>query len=282
MEIGVTRALLIVSIIIYSTAAVLYKLSVQQLLRLLKDAGCIRLNYKGNAVVFGIGIAFIPALLVVSAFCILIYKERSLIYEGYIIGICIMGFAGVIDDMLGERHIKGIKNHLISFIHGHLTTGFAKALMGMLASFIISVNISKSFIDFLLNMFNMALFANTLNLMDLRPGRCTKVFISIAAIILFLNFKNFASYLPLGASLIVALIYLPYDLKEKSMLGDTGSNVLGITLGYFISINTSTVVKLSLLVILVAVNFAAEKISISLLISKSRFLSYLDSIGRSS
>jgi len=64
------------------------------------------------------------------------------------------------------------------------------------------------------------------------------------------------------------------------MLGDTGANILGISLGYYSTLFLSFSGKLMLLVLLILLNIAAERLSISALINNSRILSYLDSLGR--
>ena len=58
----------------------------------------------------------------------------------------------------------------------------------------------------------VGLSANALNLFDTKPGRALKAFLVTAP------GSDFAP---------VAILLLPYDLREKSMLGDAGSNALG-------------------------------------------------------
>jgi hypothetical protein len=62
-----------------------------------------------------------------------------------------------------------------------------------------------------------ALAANLLNQLDTRPGRALKAYL-LAAV-------------PLRAPLGLAVLLLPYDLREMAMLGDAGSNTLGALLG---------------------------------------------------
>jgi hypothetical protein len=63
----------------------------------------------------------------------------------------------------------------------------------------------------------VALSANMLNQLDTRPGRALKGYL-LASI-------------PLRAPKAVAVLLLPYDLREMAMLGDGGSNALGALLG---------------------------------------------------
>ena len=63
----------------------------------------------------------------------------------------------------------------------------------------------------------VGLAANALNQLDTRPGRALKAYLAAAV--------------PLDAPVGVAVLLLPYDLREMAMLGDAGSNALGAMLG---------------------------------------------------
>ncbi len=63
----------------------------------------------------------------------------------------------------------------------------------------------------------VALCANALNQLDTRPGRALKAYLAAAVVV--------------DAPLALAVLLLPYDLREMAMLGDGGSNGLGALLG---------------------------------------------------
>jgi hypothetical protein len=63
----------------------------------------------------------------------------------------------------------------------------------------------------------VGLAANVLNQLDTRPGRALKAYLAAA--------------LAVDAPVGIAVLLLPYDLREMSMLGDAGSNALGGLLG---------------------------------------------------
>jgi Glycosyl transferase family 2 len=63
----------------------------------------------------------------------------------------------------------------------------------------------------------VGLAANVLNQLDTRPGRALKAYLVGA--------------LALDAPVGIAVLLLPYDLREMAMLGDAGSNALGGLLG---------------------------------------------------
>ena len=63
----------------------------------------------------------------------------------------------------------------------------------------------------------VGLAANALNQLDTRPGRALKAYLAAA--------------LAVDAPVGIAVLLLPYDLREMSMLGDAGANALGGLLG---------------------------------------------------
>jgi hypothetical protein len=63
----------------------------------------------------------------------------------------------------------------------------------------------------------VGLAANAVNQLDTAPGRALKAYLAAA--------------IPLRAPLGLAVLLLPYDLREMTMLGDAGSNALGALLG---------------------------------------------------
>ena len=268
-------------IIILFTILVSNKIIVLSI-KLLKDADCTLKNYRGFEVIFGMGIVFVPIIITSLALTLMLYNRLSLIYTHYLFAVSAIGFAGLLDDLIGNKQVKGLKNHIKSFIKGDLTTGFIKAFIGIISSIIISFGISKNIFDFLLNIFNIALFTNALNLMDLRPGRCIKVFLFLGFIILVTSLSEILTLLPLVIILTASITYMNYDLKEVCILGDTGSNILGITLGYFSSLVFDSTGKIILFFVLFIINALAEKFSITKLISNNRVLDYLDNLGRSS
>jgi UDP-N-acetylmuramyl pentapeptide phosphotransferase/UDP-N-acetylglucosamine-1-phosphate transferase len=241
---------------------------------------CCTPNYRGREIPAIGGIVFIPILLIAILLLVLSRPKESFIYLSYLVLVLGMGFAGVVDDLIGEKKTKGLINHIKSTMRGTVTTGFFKAFIGFSISFIISLGTSNSFIEFVINVLIISLFANTLNLFDLRPGRAVKVFIAVSLILLTAATGRLLEAVPLIILNLAACFYIRYDLNEICMLGDTGANILGVSLGYYSTLFVNVYAKLLLLVILLFLNIFAEKFSITEIINKSRLLSYLDSIGR--
>lgn len=113
----------------------------------------------------------------------------------------------------------------------------------------------------------VALAANALNQLDTRPGRALKAYLALA--------------LPLGAPVRLAVFLLPYDLRERTMLGDAGSNALGALLGL------SSVDRLTgrgrwlAIGALSGLTLLGELRSLGALIERTPGLRRLDSLGRS-
>jgi len=240
---------------------------------------CSTANYRGKVIPAIGGIVFIPVLMAVVMLLILLGKGNTRSYIDFLALALAMGLAGVVDDLIGDKRVKGLKKHIKSTLSGKMTTGFLKASAGFLMACIVSLGISSSYIEFIVNVLIISLFANTLNLFDLRPGRAVKVFLAVS-LLLIASAGSLAETLPLIMLSLSALLYINYDLKEICMLGDTGANILGISLGYYSAQLMSLNAKLPVLAALVILNIIAEKLSITELISRSSFFSYLDNWGR--
>jgi hypothetical protein len=111
---------------------------------------------------------------------------------------------GLADDLWSGPE-RGFREHLRS----GRTTGVLKLLgipaIGLLAT----RRVSGALL--------VGLAANVLNQLDTRPGRALKAYLAAAPAV--------------GAPVGIAVLLLPYDLREMSMLGDAGSNALGGLLG---------------------------------------------------
>jgi Glycosyl transferase family 2 len=160
---------------------------------------------------------------------------------------------GLADDLWSGPE-RGFRAHLC----GRRTTGVLK-LIGIPAVGLIATRRVSGALLF-------GLAANALNQLDTRPGRALKAYL-LAAV-------------PFRAPLGVAVLLLPYDLREMTMLGDAGSNALGAVLGLnsvrrftgrgrWIAIGT-----------LAGLNFLGERTSLGVWIERTPGLRWLDRLGR--
>jgi Glycosyl transferase family 2 len=112
----------------------------------------------------------------------------------------------------------------------------------------------------------VGLAANALNQLDTRPGRALKAYLAAA--------------LPLDAPVGVAVLLLPYDLREMAMLGDAGSNALGALLGLN-SVKRFTASGQWLAIgALAGLTILGERTSIGAWIERAPVLSWIDRLGR--
>ena len=112
----------------------------------------------------------------------------------------------------------------------------------------------------------VALAANLLNQLDTKPGRALKAYLLVAG--------------PLRAPLLPAAVLLPCDLREMTMLGDAGSNVLGGLLGLS-SVGWLTGRGRWIAIgALASLNLLGDDRSLGELIERTPVLRELDAIGR--
>lgn len=267
------------AVLTVAVTAALTAVMIPFVITMLKGAGAVRCNYRGDQVPVSVGIVFIPAMITGSFMIVMIYPEHKEIMLLGILAAAVMGFAGIIDDLLGTRSVLGFKGHMKSLLEGRLTTGGFKAIIGGIVAASISIYISKGPGEWVLNVLVITLFTNLLNLSDLRPGRAIKLFFVlwlVSLIPVFYREYRFLLYPPIGG--IIA--YMPTDFRAKGMMGDVGSNVLGITVGLYYCLISSVYLRLAILVMLVLLQLVGEKYSFTAIIDRSRILSFIDGLGR--
>jgi len=112
----------------------------------------------------------------------------------------------------------------------------------------------------------VGLAANALNQLDTRPGRALKAYLAAA--------------FPLDAPVGIAVLLLPYDLREMAMLGDAGSNALGALLGLNSVKRFTGRGQWVAIGALAGLTFLGERTSIGAWIERTSGLSWIDRLGR--
>lgn len=247
---------------------------------LLTESDIVRPNYKKDMIPVSMGIVFLPMIIINGIILAFFTKDnKNLLYLFmFIFGIMSMFFAGILDDIIGNRNVSGLKGHFKSLLHAKLTTGGFKALFGGFVGVLISIAISKNIGDIVINTLIIALSTNLMNLLDLRPGRAIKVYL-IIGMVLILTLGVYQKSLLL-LILPNVLAYFDYDLKAKAMMGDTGSNVLGISIGILICMGYSFKIRITWLVFLIFIHILTEKYSLTKIIENNKLLNYIDKLGR--
>lgn len=267
------------------TSFVISLLLLPQLVGFLREKGLVSLNYRDREVVTGSGLLFVLAVpggvaaaAVIPAFYYRVLELQTGVFAllVLVIGCALFGF---VDDVLGGAETKGFRGHLGELARGKMTTGALKAIGCTALALLAVAPLVESPLLVLLGGLVIALSINTFNLLDLRPGRALKVYLlamlGLAAVI---GQGELAPFW--GLVVAPALILLPGDLSERSMLGDVGSNVIGAVVGLAFVASVGWQGQLVLLVLLVGINLYSEKRSISDVISRWSLLRRFDELGR--
>ncbi|GAX91898.1 hypothetical protein EFBL_3589 [Effusibacillus lacus] len=255
---------------------------------MLAKAGLTRPNFKGQQIPVGAGAVMYLVFALVGLLLIILDK---LMQQAPLLGPVLtlasgMAFLGLVDDVAGNRETSGLRGHLRKWIReGELTTGFVKALCG--AGFALGVAVWGSpytgmsfswFGNVIADAMVIALMANWINLLDVRPGRALKgSLLTVAGLIYFASYE---ALVPLSLLTGVALGYYPADIRAKAMMGDVGSNFLGAVIGYAAVATFNFKATLMVLASLLALHWYTEHRSLSDLIANNKWLDWMDRFGR--
>lgn len=193
------------------------------------------------------------------------------------VGMLLVFAVGLLDDAV-RGGPRGLRGHLRALRAGHVSTGVLKVLVIVAAAigassvlpFRLPITVAASIL--------LAGSANLANALDVRPGRALKAFAPILLLGLLLLTASDQPALPgLAAAAVVAL---RLDLRERSMLGDAGANLLGFAGGVVLLLLAPEAFVPVLAAVAVAANILAETVGLSTLIDRSRVLSAIDRWGR--
>jgi UDP-GlcNAc:undecaprenyl-phosphate GlcNAc-1-phosphate transferase len=257
-------------------------------LRGLVAGGHVRMNYRERELPFPFGVLSVAAALVALIPLALLQELGSgdvLHPEVSRIALYVLGVAllGLVDDTLGgaPRAPRGWRGHGGALLRGELSTGMLKAA-GSLGLGLLSLSgTGLSHGRYLVAVAVLVLATNLFNLLDLRPGRASKVFVLLGAG-LTLGAADVRPLWSLGLFAGPALVAGVYDLRERAMLGDTGANLLGALAGWWLVLVLSASGQAIALALLLLVTVYGEFRSISALVEKTPGLRGLDSLGRPS
>jgi UDP-GlcNAc:undecaprenyl-phosphate GlcNAc-1-phosphate transferase len=256
--------------------------------RALLAARMTRPNYRGAPVAFPLGAVLVASGLVALA---PLAPLDALADEGllepelgrwitYVVGIA---FLGLFDDALGrgaaEDTARGWRGHARAVLSGRLSTGAIKALGALaLASFVLARRGEEGW-QYVADIALLLLATNLVNLFDTGPGRAEKAFGLIAAG-LCIGAWTVEPLELLGPLIPAVALGAAYTLRERAMLGDTGSNYIGALAGIWIVVSLDENARLIALAVVVLVTAYGEFRSLGSLIERLPPLRFLDSIGR--
>lgn len=250
-----------------------------------------RPNHRGRMITNGTGVLAVFAVVLVeagrsvlSAFDVgdtLTSSARVLVLAA-----CIgFGFLGLFDDVFGTQSDSGFRGHLGALARGRVTTGTVKIVGGCALAVVLvraspvgshaGVSGGRVIADSLL----VALAANLSNLFDRAPGRAIKV-----GLVAWVPIALLAGTDTVGVAIAPVLGAFAglfgADLRERLMIGDAGSNVIGAVLGLAVVLECSAATRSIVLVVLVAFTLTSEFVSFSRVIDKVAVLRTLDRLGR--
>ena len=240
------------------------------------------LNWDGRRVPAVLGIAFLAGLLAAGVVPFLAGSGGRLSEIGVAGGISalVMGLAGSIDDTRGGE-ARGFRAHLRSLARLRLTTGGLKLLLGATLAVLLAARAGGPPERVVGAALLIAISTNLANALDVRPGRALKLTLPVLAVAWLLSSDPSATWLSAAAAGAVVGI-LPLDLAERGMLGDTGSNPLGLVSGLGLAVILPTWGVLLAAGVAVALQVAAETVTISRLIEAVPPLRWYDRLGRRS
>jgi hypothetical protein len=252
------------------------------------DAGLRRENYRGSLLAFPLGAVLATAALVALAPLAFLNDRGDLElldpelrrWIPYVLG---MAFLGFLDDSLGRGDApdspRGWRGHARALREGRLSTGAIKAIGAVaLAAYVVSGRGLESW-RFLADVALLILATNSFNLLDLRPGRAEKALALLGAG-LCLGAWTFAPLELLGIFAGPILVGAWFTLRERAMLGDTGSNLVGAVGGVWLLTTLGGDGRLIALAAIAALTIYGEMRSISAKVESVPPLRWLDSLGR--
>ena len=247
---------------------------------LVRRYGLRRLNFLQNRVPSVAGLAFVLGGEFFYASEALAHGWRTSLASVYFLLTLGFGGLGLLDDLKGDRSAGGFRGHFRMLRQGRVTTGAIKALGGGLLSLAAGywVTAPGPLWTALPAALLIALSANTLNLLDLRPGRCLFGFGvgALTLLCLLLGQHSASSGTLLWVAAAFALILYPLDAGGSVMLGDTGSNAFGAVLGVAGAVFFSPLEQGLLVVLLFAFQAWCERYSLTQFIESRPLLRALD------
>lgn len=254
----------------------------------LVEANLVRQNYRGRSLAFPLGALLATTALVALAPLAFLNDRADLElldpelrrWITYALGIAFLGF---LDDSLGgvpgDSSPRGWRGHTGALLEGRLTTGAIKAIGALaLAAYVVSGRGLESW-RYLADVALLILTTNLFNLVDLRPGRAEKALVLLGAGLCLGAWTGEPLEL-MGIFVGPILVGAWFTLRERAMLGDTGSNLVGAVAGIWLVSTLGGTGRLIALAVVVALTAYGEMRSISQTVQSVPLLRSLDSLGR--
>ena len=254
----------------------------------MQRTGLVRLNYRGRACAFPLGAVLVACSLFALA-PLAILDDRAdldLLDPGlrrwavYLLGVALLG---LLDDALGRGESgegpRGWREHARAIASGRFSTGAIKAVGALALAAYATSGLGEQGLRYVADLALLLLATNLFNLLDLRPGRVEKVFAALLAG-LCIGAWTAAPLDLLGIFIGPVLVGAAFTLRERAMLGDSGSNLIGGLAGVSLLVTLGDTCELIALAVVGALNVYGEFRSITATVEAVPLLRSLDSLGR--
>jgi UDP-GlcNAc:undecaprenyl-phosphate/decaprenyl-phosphate GlcNAc-1-phosphate transferase len=254
----------------------------------MRRRGLVRENYRGVAVAFPAGAVLIACSLIALAPLAVLDDRADLDlldpelrrWAVYVLGVALLG---LMDDALGRGAAadtdRGWRGHARAVAAGRFSTGAIKAVGALALAAYATQGRGLEDVRYLADLALLLLATNLFNLLDLRPGRVEKAFGLLLAA-LCLGAWTAAPIDILGVFMGPVAIGVAFTLRERAMLGDTGSNLVGALAGVSLLVVLSDDARLVALAVVTVLTIYGEFRSISAAVDRFPPLRWLDSLGR--
>jgi UDP-GlcNAc:undecaprenyl-phosphate GlcNAc-1-phosphate transferase len=257
-------------------------------LRDMVRTGLARTNYRDRTVAFPAGAVLVACSLLALAPLAVLDDRADLDlldpelrrWMVYVLGVALLG---LLDDALGRGPApdapRGWRGHAEAVLAGRFSTGAIKAAGALaLAAYAVSGR-GREGLDYVADLGLLLLTTNLFNLLDLRPGRVEKAFALLLAGLCLGAWTGQPLEL-MGIFIGPVLVGAAFTLRERAMLGDTGSNLVGALAGISLLVTLGDDGRLIALAIVAGLTLYGEFRSISETIGRVPPLRWLDSLGR--
>lgn len=198
-----------------------------------------------------------------------------------LLGLFGMAGVGLMDDLSREPAGGGFRGHArVLLQERRVAVGLLKAILGGPICFAVGFGLAgvggpgNHALVGVLNGLLLALLANGVNLLDVRPGRAGKAAFGGYLVALAAVPTSAMRYLPV---MLASVLFLPADCKGRAMMGDTGAYPLGFALGLAL-LPLSSAPKAAICCVLVCFHLYCEVKSVTAAIERSRILKWMDSL----
>jgi hypothetical protein len=254
----------------------------------MQRTGLARANYRDRAVAFPAGAVLVACSLIALAPLAILDDRADLdlldpeLYRWavYVLGVALLG---LLDDSLGRGSApdtpRGWRGHARALLAGRFSTGFVKAVGALALAAFATSGRGRHDVGYLVDLTLLLLATNVFNLLDLRPGRAEKALVLLLAGIC-LGGWTAAPLELLGVFIGPVLVVAWFTVRERAMLGDTGSNLIGAIAGIALLTVLGPTGRVIALAVVAALTIFGEFRSISATIDRVPPLRSLDSLGR--